>query len=364
MKRVLLIFLAVIPLVSTAQNYRGYQVNFFPGFLIAHREYMANMEAHTYGFELIYSSDFTGWKHTDTAYRHLRWGTGLTYFNLGNKDVNGEVYAWHIHVEANLRKRKHFQAVLRFGSGIGYLTRPYNINTNRQNKAIGSRLNGNMQVAYKAYFDMSPKTSLVLGIGITHYSNGNFKRPNLGINLAHFDFGICRKVRILDKAPSKPLPQLFPANGFELVLGYANKEIAVADTRRFNIYTGSLLYYFRHNATRNWRIGPEVFLDKTYPYSLFNASSLQHVKPAKMTEIALKVGHEFVFGRVAIVTDLGAYVYRPNDYKKRVYFAIGFNYFFNRGFLAQTRLKSHMAVADYFYWGAGYRFSDKFIRGK
>jgi hypothetical protein len=364
LKRFTVIIITLFSIVLKAQNYKGYQVNFFPGFLIAHREYMANMEAHTLGLEVIYSSDFTGWRQADSGYSHLRWGTGLTYFNLGNASLNGEIYAWHIHVEANLKKRRHFQSSLRFGSGVGFLTKPYNINTNRKNKAIGSHLNGNMQVMYKAYFDLSKRTALTLGIGITHYSNGNFKRPNLGINIMHLNFGFCRKVKILDQPLSRTLPQLFPKNGFEILAAYANKEIAVADTRRFNIFSASLLYYFQHNTTRNWRVGPEVFFDKTYPYSLFQPSTLENVKLAKMTEIALKVGHEFIFGRLAIVTDVGTYLYRPNPYKKRVYFAIGFNYFFNRGIVVQTRLKSHMAVADYFYWGAGYRFSDKFLRGQ
>jgi hypothetical protein len=324
---------------------------------------MANMEAHAFGFEAIYSSDFSGWSSMDSGYRHLRWGTGITYFDLGNKSLNGEIIAGHIHVEANLKKRKHFQAAIRFGSGVGYLTRPYNFNTNKKNKAIGSKLNGNIQLMYKAYFDITPKTALTLGAGITHYSNGNFKRPNLGINIMHLNLGICRKIKIVQKQ-SRVLPELFPENGFEILAAYANKEISVADTRRFNIFSTSLLYYFKHNKTRNWRAGPEVFFDKTYPYSLFQPSTLDNVKLAKMTEIAVKIGHEFIFGRAAIVTDLGTYVYRPSLYKKRVYFAIGFNYFFNRGVVVQTRLKSHMAVADYFYWGAGYRFSDKFLRGE
>ncbi len=347
-----------------AQYQRGFQVNLLPGFLIAHREYMANMEAHTFGIEAIYSSNFTAWKQVDSFYHDLRWGTGLTYFNLGNKMLNGDVVAWHMHVEANLKNRTNFQSTIRFGSGIGYLTKPYNLETNRKNKAIGSHLNGNMQVMYKAYFKVSKNTSFVLGAGITHYSNGNFKRPNLGINIVHLNLGIYHSIYNIDHPVFKKLPQLFPTNGFEIIAGIANKQIAVADTRRFTILSTSLLYYFKHNKTRNWRVGPEFFFDKTYPYELFHPEKLKGVKLAKMTEVAMKIGHEFVFGRIAIVTDLGTYVYRPNQYKKRVYFAIGFNYFFNKGIVAQTRLKSHMAVADFFYWSGGYRFSDQFLRKK
>lgn len=364
MKKLSIILILFTSLNLKADYYRGLQVNYLPGFLIAHRDYMANMEAHTFGIEMIYSSDMTGWKQVDTKFRNLRWGTGFTFFNLGNRELNGYVYALHFHVEANLKKRKHFQSTLKFGSGVGFLDRPYNLLTNKKNKAIGSHLNGNMQVMYKTYFDISQRNSLVAGLGITHYSNGNFRRPNLGINMVHLNFGILHKLKIEQEPKLKTLPQLFPKNGFEFNLGFARKQIGVADTRFFTIGGASLLYYFRHNDTRNWRVGLQSYFDKTYPYVKFDANSLNNVKLAKMTEIAAVMGHEFVFGRLAIVTDIGAYFYRPNDYKKAVYFSIGFNYFFNKGFNVQSRLKSHMAVADYFYWSGGYRFSDQFLRKK
>ncbi len=356
-----LAFLALVLFFSDAfaqTSYKGLQFNCFPGFLIAHREYMANMEAHAFGFELQYSSDNTGWKQVTDHYKHLKWGTGFSFFNLGNPKINGNVYAWHIHLEANLRKRKHFQSSLRFGSGIGYFNNPYHFSKNKTNKAIGSRLNGNIQLMYNTYFDVSKKSQIVLGLGITHYSNGNFKRPNLGINVAHWSLGWLQKLKIEENKQQIILPQLFPKNGFEFLFGFANKQIAVADTRRFTILSSSLIYYFKHNETRNWRFGTDVFYDKTYPYELFRPDKLKNVKLKDMTEIAFKVGHEFVFGRIAVVTDLGVYAYRPSDYKKRTYFKIGFNYFFNKGIVAQTRLKSHMAVADYFHWGVGYRFKN------
>lgn len=364
MKQLFLFLSLTSALCSNAQRFKGVQVNLLPGFLIAHREYMANMEAHTYGLEVNYSSNFTGWKEMDEAYKNIIWGTGLTYFNLGNPQLNGHVIAWHIHIESALNKNFNSPFTIRFGSGIGYLTKPYNLYNNKKNKAIGSNLNGNMQVMFKKYFELNQQLSLVCGIGVTHYSNGNFRRPNLGINMAHLDLGILKKIQIKNETPQRVLGELFPKSGFELSLGYARKQIAVADTRFFNIFSSSLLYYFPHNKNRNWRVGTEVFFDKTYPYSLFNENSLKNNQLKDFTEIALKIGHEFKFGRIGLVTDLGTYVYRPNDYKKRVYFSIGFNYFFGKGIVAQTRLKSHMAVADYFYWSGGYRFSDQFLRKK
>lgn len=361
MKRLFIIWITGITSLLNAQNYQGIQVNLLPGFLIAHREYMANMEAHTYGVEIHYSSNYSGWKSMDNGYKNFIWGTGLTYFNLGNPQLNGHVIAWHIHFESALNANKRSPLTLRFGSGIGYLSRPYDLQSNKKNKAIGSNLNGNMQIMLKKYVELNQHYSLVYGIGITHYSNGNFKRPNLGINMAHLDLGLLKKINLNGASGKKDLPELFPNAGLELSVGYARKQIAVADTRFFNIFSSGLMYYFPHNINRNWRFGTEVFLDKTYPYSLFNEASLKNRPLKDYTEIALKVGHEFKFGRIGMVTDLGTYLYRPNDYKKRVYFAIGFNYFFGKGVVAQTRLKSHMAVADYFYWSGGYRFKTKNI---
>ena len=51
MKRLLFTF-GFLPMILNAQKYQGIQVNLLPGFLIAHREYMANMEAHSFGLEL------------------------------------------------------------------------------------------------------------------------------------------------------------------------------------------------------------------------------------------------------------------------------------------------------------------------
>ncbi len=343
-------------------HFRAISVSAFPGFLIAHREYMANMEAHVGGFEIMYNSNQTGWKQVEDNYKNLKWGTGFSYFNLGNNAINGSIYAWHIHLEANLKKRRKFQSAIRFGSGIGYFNNPYNLVRNKTNKAIGSHFNGNIQLMWNTYHDLDKTHQLILGIGVTHYSNGNFKRPNLGVNNAHLAFGINRKFNLDKKLVSKDLPQLFPKNGFEVLFGVANKQIDVADTRRFTILSGSVLAYFKHSETRNWRVGVESFFDKTYPYQLFRPEALKNLKLKEYTELALKVGHEFMFGRVAIVTDIGAYVYRPNEYKKRVYFKIGFNYCFNKGFIAQTRLKTHMAVADYFHWGVGYRFKNPLMK--
>jgi hypothetical protein len=357
-KKIFSFFIILISLKSNAtEPYRGFQFGVFPGYLIAHREYMANMAAHTYGFEAVYTSNHTGWNNVDNEYKHLKWGTGFSYFNLGNKELNGNTYAWHIFVEANLKKREKFQSSLRFGSGVGYFNKPFDFQNNKKNKAIGSGFNGNMQVMYNTYFDISKMQQLVLGFGVTHYSNGNFKRPNLGINMAHFNFGMVQKFDSKKEFKHKDLPLLFPKNGIELALGFANKQIAVADTRRFNIYSGSLVYYKTYQKNRIWRLGSDIFIDKTYPYELFRPETLNNLKISQITEVAIKAGHEFTFGRISIVTDLGTYLYRPSQFKKRTYFKIGFNYFFNKGISAQTRLKSHMAVADYFHWGAAYRFN-------
>ncbi|MEX0597669.1 MAG: hypothetical protein WD512_14345, partial [Candidatus Paceibacterota bacterium] len=60
-KSIYIILLLLSLKLKANEPFRGIQLGLFPGYLIAHREYMANMAAHTFGFEAIYTSNRTGW---------------------------------------------------------------------------------------------------------------------------------------------------------------------------------------------------------------------------------------------------------------------------------------------------------------
>lgn len=332
-----------------------------PGFLVGHRELMANMEAHTFGVELNYTHKSARNHLIDSNYRKLRWGIAFDYFNMGNATVNGEAYAAIINAEANIRTRTHSRTAFRVGTGIGYLTRRFDIHSNPKNSAIGSHVNGSMQIMFLHQVTVSKRFELNLGLGVTHFSNGNFRKPNLGVNMAHLVLGTTYFINRTEK-DQKQRVRFFPKSGFEIAASIARKQVSIQDPTNFTIGIGSITYYRPKSEARNWRIGGDVFFDRSDPYEQFQRESAHHIKVAKMTEVGLRAGHEFVFGRVCAVTDLGCYLYKATDTKRRFYFSIGLSYSIFKNVVVSNRLKSHLAVADYFQWGAGYRISDSFLR--
>ena len=71
--------------------------------------------------------------------------------------------------------------------------------------------------------------------------------------------------------------------------------------------------------------------------------------------IGVYVGHELLFGRFSVQTQLGYYVYSPFDFEGRVYNRIGMKYFLSSKWFVSATLKSHAAKAEALEFSFGIR---------
>jgi hypothetical protein len=62
-------------------------------------------------------------------------------------------------------------------------------------------------------------------------------------------------------------------------------------------------------------------------------------------------------GRLALVVNIGGYIYAPVEVLAPIYSRIGLRYRIKDKFLTNFTLKSHWAKASYFEWGIGYVFN-------
>ena len=153
---------------------KGYDAKLLSGFLISHHPEMQNMEAHVFGIEV---NKFHTLKHKNKPFNQMKVGLNAMYMNLGAPKINGSVIAVFYNAEANLTPKAKYPLRMRFGAGIGYITKPFKFPDNTLNKAIGTHLNGAMQLEYSKYFKLNEYMQLATGLGLTHFSNGNFKNP-------------------------------------------------------------------------------------------------------------------------------------------------------------------------------------------
>jgi hypothetical protein len=354
----------VLGLLSEAQNYSSISLRYHPGFLIAHRSDVRNMEAHTQGFELHYSwNNFTNEKWS-SAYKKPRIGVGLLYMDLGRPDLNGYVFSVIPTFETSIHEKEGSYWAFRVGTGVGYLTRKFDIFENRRNQAIGSHVNGAMQFMLKwnKHFKDFP-LFVDAGLGITHFSNGSFRVPNLGVNMPSLVVGLNYKLAE-DNGKEKPEKRNeLSLSKQEVYLAYAFKERTMSNPLGFNIWNIGYTRMWERKTARKWRAGGDLFFDKTHPYTKELQENiyiddvdalLRNAKVLDFLEVGIYGGHMWQISRLHVVADVGFYLYKPTRHKYFTYQRIGVKYNFTDRLSTNLALKTHFGIADFFSWGVGY----------
>ncbi len=349
-----LILTLLISRVLNAQSTIG--INLLSGFLINHNKEMQQMKAHVAGFEI--RKQLIG-ERTAKPFKNVAFGYTFIFLYMGKPNILGNVLGFIPHFESNLIKQENYQLRIRYGVGIGYISKPFSFPNNTKNTAIGSNLNGSMQFMITHDYKITQQLIFNSSIGLTHFSNGNFKKPNLGINTPHIGIG-------LHYIPQKKLKTKMRVNianqdknNWRIMMGVASKQATIDDKKRLYIYAISAEYTLQRKPGLNFRFGTDFCLDYSYPYQLFEPSSLTNVKLKQIAEHAFRVGYEWRVGKIGAIADIGVYTIKPLPVKRKYYFSVGFNYYATARFNAFVKLKTHLSVADYFMWGIGYRIYGK-----
>ena len=101
----------------------------------------------------------------------------------------------------------HFNSRLRldyewnFGASFGW--KPYSQGNQNFSLAVGSRVNAYLHLGLNLRYDINPHSSVFVGVGVSHFSNGNTSFPNPGVNLFGLRMGM---VWTLNPMPGGFLP--------------------------------------------------------------------------------------------------------------------------------------------------------------
>ncbi len=356
--------LIIIPLIAlmgldtaNAQNKWAAGVMYYPGFVIAHTDDARNLEAHVNGFELSLARINNKDKYWNRFYKNAEIGYNFIYLDLGQPKLSGKVYALGANFQFRISGKGKNYLALRLGTGVGYLTKKFDFYNNRQNMAIGSHWNGNIQLGFIYQTNITSRCTLKTGLGLTHYSNGSIKAPNLGINMPSLLLGLQMgfgdvKAKNIDTSRSfKPTTKQH-----EVLINYGYKEKFISNPRQFNIYSLGYRWLKPITEVRRWYLGADLVWDATHPYSHFLSIDNPRVGIDNSTELGVLIGHRYDIGRFAMLTDVGFYLLNPYQTKYFTYQRIGFRYELNKNWFLNGTLKVHFGTADYFEWGIGYKF--------
>jgi hypothetical protein len=351
MRKWLTYILLLAILIVSGQDNHFVNVSGTPGFLLAHRADLLGLAAHNYGVELSYEQNkFNSTWGSD--YKKPSVGYGVLYYNLG-KEETGHAFGLLTHVKLNIATIGKSDIRFRMGAGLAYLTKKFGVYENRRNQAIGSHFNGSMQFGLIGHTPILSKNYLEYGISISHYSNAAFKVPNLGYNIpsvtVRYGFGLGEKQ---NKTPELALSD--KKIDWRATLIYGKKQRNFGDPINFYNFGVQLRGIKNVSNAKAWRFGADYTLDKTYKHSENNLISLDSISIGEQSELAVAAGFQWNFGRVDVIAEIGAYVYRPAVLKNPLSQRMGLSYRLNEHWNAQGTLRFHRGVADFFEMGMGY----------
>ncbi len=361
-QRLFIAFAILLPFSAFAQQPQekwGFTASALGGYVWAHKGSVANLKAHVYGGMLGFKFQTANRKQWHRIYNKPAWGVDVLYLYYGNPNIVGSVYGLLPYIEFPFFKKFGANFNLKVNWGLGYVTQPFDVVANTDNSAIGSRLNGSLCVHGIINIPLTSKSELNLVGGLTHFSNGNFKMPNLGINSPEIKIGYTRYLKIKKVEEELPNDMDTLRNSYLITGAFASKYTDYIFPKRILVGSLQFKYLRTFSAKSKFGGGLDLFYDEGNFYVENRKGSASKGNTGKAIEVAVKVGHELQFGRLALITDIAAYLYNTNKVKGPVYQRIGLRGQITKQVGLYAALKVHFARADYFEWGVNYRINNR-----
>jgi len=299
------------------------------------------------GFQLDLNRYRTDQLAYDYAKRHFNSGFTIQYMHFSHADIGN---AWNLayFLEPFLIERNNFSLRMRVAGGLNLASNPYDELTNPDNDAYSSPVNGYLGLGFSANYQFKTKVAFFLNATYGHFSNGNTKNPNAGLNYPNIGIGLEYKFKNIDKPLGKLL--FYPERWrFDLATFLCNKSLPFFPKERFWTYGLNTQASYRIGKINALTMGLEAYVDESMRKSL-NYSNVYGPQHLDNRLIGLLAGHEFLFNRCIFSQQLGVYVYKevPGKLINRVYHRWGFNYKLSRNIMVGINLNANLQKAFIF----------------
>lgn len=290
------------------------------------------------------------------------YGMHLRYHSFGNRSVLGHSLGFYPSVHIPAHRNLWGGGLLEFmiGSGVSYVTRPFDGVRNPTNTANGTHWNALARLKIQ-YSREIRGWRWGLYSDFTHVSNGRMSTPNTGLNTAEVGLSIW---------PDQPQPEeemgiskrsLARKWSAEGVLGLAWTSHSTFPSPRFPVYIAKLAIIRSVGAVQRLHLGLEW--ERNMERAHFQRGMLGLVSRDEALRYAtvylLYLGDEFIFGPVSLGVTAGIYIQSDRN-TFPIYNQLFARYYFfpnesTKGLFLGVYLKSHLATAQYLGFGLGYQ---------
>lgn len=283
------------------------------------------------------------WHH---SYGFPQLGVALIYAYQGNDRVLGRTFSLMPNFSIHTLRKKNHTLELSIGCGFAYFPLIYDSLQNRENILIGSKVTAAASFSLNYLTGLSEKMQYKFGLSTFHFSNGHAQLPNVGLNSILFTTGLKYFIKPLTPLPPckkterEKTPILVSVRAGIGMHEFGN-ELGPVGGPKYKIFTASVYGSKRMGKVSNVHAG---IMSKYYSnyYEYISDNLVFSNQRLKSNTFIFMLGHEFLCGRISLLTEGGINLYNPfykyynrkvkNDFFKfsRTWFCsrLGFQYYF------------------------------------
>lgn len=334
------------------------------GFIIPHSPVVRELQNGIFDIHEIHvENKLWGSKHANKNLPKPIFGFYFSYSNYNNPNLLGNIFAVIHYAKFTVFKYNFFSVQTKLGTGVAFIQNGFDRETNFRNLVIGGNWNNQTDFVMDFAFDLSKKSSIILGYGAQHNSNGALRRPNLGLNIPYVSLAFHYKfLENLPKREFDPSAVDTVKYQFYTQFTYGQKKIFWGDPTTFYKFNFAPGIQFNLKKNRFLNMQMDFFYDTSIPYL---KDYEFEIKPTDKWLISPFVSYEKVYGNLGIVFGLGYYVHAIYDtFGRDLTFANrggnftnrgGLKYYFKNWYL-NAYIYAHSAEADNFEFGFGKRW--------
>lgn len=342
----------------------GIGASYHYGKILKHREYFRpEVKGPTNLVSFNYEKQTDGSFFWHEYLNYPRLGISLIAGDFGDREVFGRIYGFSGNVSFCMLRRSFVDIYFTLSTGLAFIDRQYHPVDNFDNNVIGSKLNNYTAFSFSANWRLINQWRLISGVSYHHFSNGNYQKANLGINVPVVFAGLQYEFQEVQTEQS-PLTETFNAFNFFVRAGFGMHEGGLPGGPKYPVYTTSLAGGYSFSPVSRLFVG----VDATYDIAKREFLIMQEIESGNEAVLnsifgSVIIGNELLLGKLGIYKSLGFYVLKSDEFTNKIFTKIGLQYYpfvdVNipaKGFFIGTYLKSHQAVADFVEFGAGWQF--------
>lgn len=347
-----LLFIAINWLKAQSQSSISFDAH--GGFIMVHRYNMRHLvQNHIAGAELSWGKTLFNDSLYNQLYNFPEKGVSLYFSNLGNPVQLGNVWALIPYMNIPLNSLRSLY--LKSGLGMGYFPTTFHQQINNLNNVISSHLTVCINAQLQKNWNISKYFELYQKVGMTHFSNGAYKMPNLGINLVTASLGIRFHQNI------QPQIKRFNKNSIEFSrkaqveagISSGIKEVGGPGGMKYVIFNTNIAYVYPISFKSEFLIWGDLFHDRSLEIRLAGENWRRAVT-SDFIQSGLMGGYRIRYNKLSFMLAMGAYTFTKYKGLGSIYHRVGIRYKINDKIGINVTLKSHFAIADFSEWGIVY----------